>query len=166
MKLRSLLIIFLLFFSNSVSSTETNNIEKSLIGFWHMIPDMPSGWAETYSFFPNGTYVFHTNSMLCSERTISIEGSWNHKDGILTLVQKEKTHLIGGKLEPAFGSCFDDYELVDAKQIESKIEPNTTVKIKLMEIEKDERFNNILSNKITLNKTEFWKFSNDPNYRK
>lgn len=164
--MKSLLIIILMF-SNSVFSQEKpTEIKQTLIGFWHFIPHVPSGWGETYSFHSNGTYVYKTSSMLCGRRLLSINGEWNHTKGILILTQKQKKHRINGKFEKAFGSCGDEFELVNSKTTNTKISPNIVMKIKLDKIEHDKKAYGINQNKITINNQSYWKFSNDPNHRK
>ena len=154
-------------FSNSAFSQEkTSETKPTLIGFWHFIPHVPSGWGETYSFHSNGTYVYQTSSMLCGRRLLSVTGEWNHTKGILTLTKKLKSHRINGKLEKAFGSCGDEFELVNSKTINTKISPNIVMKIKLDKIEHDNKAHGINQNKIIINNQPYWKFSNDPKHRK
>ena len=164
--MKSLFIIILMFSSSVFSEEKPINVKQTLIGFWHFIPHVPSGWGETYSFDSNGTYVYHTSSMLCGRRLLSINGEWNHSEGVLTLTQKQKTHRINGKFEKAFGSCGDEFELVNSETINTKIYPNKVIKIKLPKIEYDKKAYGINQNKITINNQPYWKFSDDPKHRK
>ncbi len=165
MKSRILITALLIVVSNASYSSDGKTVKESLVGFWHIIPDMPSGWAETYTFNSDGTYIYHTNTMQCSRRLLSIKGEWSHSDNTLTITQKEKEHLVGGKFEKSYGSCFDENELVGAIRAVTEINPNIVETSQLSEIEHDSRFETTLANKITIHGNSYWKFSDGPNYR-
>lgn len=165
MKMQALILIATLAISSNGLSSEKVHVKNQLIGLWHSIPALPADWADTYSFYEDGTYLYRTSNMDCTRRLISIKGKWEYKNGTLTLTQKEKTHLIDGKIILSHSSCADGKELEGATEKVSKITPNGVLSYKLKEIEQDPKFKSILSNKITINNQPYWKFSNDPNFR-
>lgn len=87
-----------------------------IVGVWQDSDCIGSGWSDTYQFFLDGTFIFHSNQMDCSSRLISHSGKWTSQNNTIQLTIIEKTVWEGGKLVKTNGdgSCSSEFELVGA----------------------------------------------------
>lgn len=87
---------------------------KHLVGIWHDMPMLGSGWSDHYNFYSSGKYRLYFNTMDCAKTVTDESGSWKLSGSTLTLTMTEKTVLNGGRLVPASGSCGSAQDLVGA----------------------------------------------------
>ena len=96
MSIRKYLACLIILFSVIKSGVASNDdVRADLIGFWHAVPGMPSGFAESYSFYEEGNYIYHGNQMECSRRVLKVTGSWDYSNDTLKgLAGKLSRHLV------------------------------------------------------------------------
>ncbi len=156
-------IIISLLILTSCSVDKKLTAEKiELVGVWQAIPEVASGWADTYQFFDSGEFKFNFSQMICDKRTLDYSGTWEliNKDE-LKLTVKAKTILEGGKLVPAMGSCGSEYE-IEGGEVKIVILNKTEIQIIHLTTVTIDRENRELKTR-TLNGKSFWKFDEDPN---
>ena len=136
---------------------QLNDTENLLIGIWHTVPIMPSGWAETYSFYPNRKVIERSSTMDCSTRLIHKIGNWRLKDNSLLISFISKSHIVGGRYIKSSGSCGTENELIDGKEVISKIDIIETFSIS--EIHYDKKWS---KHTLFLEGKQLWKFDNNP----
>ena len=156
------LILSLLILTSCTVDKKLTEEENELVGVWQAIPEVASGWANTYQFFDNGEFKFNFSQMICDNRTLDYSGTWEliGKDK-LKLTIKAKTILEGGKLVPAMGSCGSDYEIEGGEVKNVKLAKLEIQDIQLSStiIDKD----NLELKTRRLSGKSFWKFDEDPN---
>ncbi|MFZ6010326.1 MAG: hypothetical protein ACOYXT_08245 [Bacteroidota bacterium] len=154
--------LFILLFLISCSADNKNSVDsKELVGIWQAIPEIASGWADTYRFWDNGEFIFHYSQMICDNRTLDYSGTWELTGTEnLKLTIKSKTVLEGGKLEPAMGSCGSDYEIVGGEVKEIKLDRVEVQDIRLSVIALDNKHVDMKTR--TVDGRPFWKMDNDP----
>jgi hypothetical protein len=154
------LLIILLLISCSVDNKKTVD-SKELVGIWQAIPEIASGWADTYRFWDNGEFIFHYSQMICDNRILDYSGTWElTATDKLRLTIKAKAILEGGKLEPATGSCGSDYEIVGGEVKEIKLDSAEIYNIQLSAVSMDKKHVDIKTR--IFDGRPFWKMDNDP----
>jgi hypothetical protein len=156
-----LLLIALLILTACTGEKKQTTGTKELVGIWQAIPEMASGWADTYQFFDNGDFVFHYNQMICDKRTIDYSGTWELiGTDKLKLTIKARTILVGGKLVPATGSCGSDYEIEggEIKNVELDEPEVQAIQLSTAAIDKENRD---LTTRAFAEKP-FWRVDDDP----
>jgi hypothetical protein len=158
--MRPSLFILLFLVSCSVDS-KTSGDSKELVGIWQEMPDVASGWADTYRFWDNGEFIFHYSQMICDNRTLDYSGTWELTGtDKLKLTIKAKTVLEGGKLEPSMGSCGSDYEIVGGEVKDIKLDRAEILNIQLSPVTLDNKHADMKTR--TVDGRSFWKMDNDP----
>jgi hypothetical protein len=130
-----------------------------LVGIWQASPVMGSGWAETYRFFPDGRVIHHTNQMDGESRLRAEQGTYQAAGSTLTLTLTAQTLWIGGKRVPATGSTGTKYELDGVTEQRAVLRKPETRRLPLGKIAK---LGNPPRLSVTLGKTRFYKFDDDP----
>jgi hypothetical protein len=154
--------LFILLFVVSCSAENKKSVDsKELVGIWQAIPEIASGWADTYQFFDNGAFTFNYSQMICDKRTLDYSGTWELITADkLKLTINSKTVLEGGKLVPAMGSCGSDYEIEGGEVKEIKLKNIEVQNIQLSTITVDKEKRDLRTR--TFNGQAFWKFDDDP----
>lgn len=149
--------ILLLLISVAIYSQDS----KEITGVWQDMEILASGWSNTYMFYPTGSYKFFYSQMDCSKRTVSEEGTFEVKDGFITLNPLKIGIIEGGIMEPSSGSCGSDsmitgglFKKIDAKNNELGRYSISGIQTKIND--------GIERNTILLGKIKYWKFGNDP----
>jgi hypothetical protein len=144
-----------------------------LPGLWQVMPDMASGWAETFQFFSDGRYSFHYSQMDCARRETSYDGHYALRNDSLLLTVEYRHVLIGGHLEAAMGSCGSDSALTDdaresvvparaGTHIALSATPPETVSVTLRDYRIDRDVPRPMW-RMTLGGRTYWKLRSDPN---
>jgi len=89
--------------------------EKSLIGIWQANTKIiSSGYQDTYQFFSNGDFIFHTNQNDGLQRVVEIKGSYNLIKDTIYLEIKSTLEKIGGKIVRSdITTLSDSWEIID-----------------------------------------------------
>jgi len=155
--MKKLIVSFLICFAfNQIAAQE--KVEEKLIGIWQASEAMGSGWSDTYRFFDNGKFIFHTNQMNCAAREISNSGTWKIEGNKIVLLIAERVTMVGGKLVPATGSYGSEYEPEGAKE---KTVKNKTPARKVFVFGKFKK-DDLDRRTVIFGKTRFWKYDTDP----
>lgn len=154
--------ILILLFLVCCSVDNKNSVDsKQLVGIWQAIPEIASGWADTYRFWDNGNFIFHYSQMICDNRILDYSGTWEFTGADkLKLTIRARTVLEGGKREPAMGSCGSDYEIVGGEVKEIKLDRAEIQNIHLSAISIDNKHVDMKTR--TVDGRPFWKMENDP----
>jgi len=149
-----LLILFLPFALYSQSA-------KEITGVWQSGENLASGWSDTYMFYPGGSYKFFYSQMDCSKRTVSEEGTFEVKDGFITLNPLKVGIIEGGIMEPSSGSCGSDSMITGG--IFKKIDVKSSEKLRLPigDVQTEMR-DEALRSTLLIGKTKYWKFADHP----
>ena len=156
-----ILLLFLLFLGKGAKSSEEGKIDrKELIGIWHIMPVLGSGWNDNYHFFQDGTFRYDYNEMDGEKRIINKSGNWSVKDNKLFLKITKKTVITGGEFIKASGSIATDYEIIKGIIEEVELSSPEEIIYPLDSIKKDPENPHLFM--IKIGGVKFWKFSNDP----
>ncbi len=96
------LVLFATLFLSTILCAQP---KEPIIGFWHDMPVVGSGYGEHYQFFEDGTVVHGHNQMDCADSVIQESGTYQIKGKKLILNYTKRLVLAGGNLVPATGSC-------------------------------------------------------------
>jgi hypothetical protein len=134
---------------------------KELVGIWQVIPEVASGWADTYQFFDNGKFIFNYSQMVCDNRTLDYSGTWElMSSNTLKLTIDKRTILDGGKLVPSMGSCGSEFEIKGGEVKDIKLKDIEIQNVQLSKIATDTVHRELKTR--TLDNKSFWKLDNDP----
>jgi len=132
----------------------------ALVGVWQAAPAMGAGWAETYRFFPDGSFRHHTSQFDAESRLREESGGWKALDGgRLRLSVRSETVWVGGTKEPALGSVGSEFEIVGAMEKRRSL-VRLRVQVVPFSLVGPDRRNR--RDALTLGKTRLWRFSGDP----
>ncbi len=135
-----------------------SNTKEKLVGVWQASEAMGSGWSDTYRFFNDSKFIFHTNQMNCAAREISNSGTWKIENNGIVLMIKERVTMVGGKLVPVTGSCGSKYEPEGAKE---KTVKNKTPVRKILSLGKFGK-DDLDRWTVLFGKIRFWRYDTDP----
>lgn len=159
-KMKQLLILILTLLT-SCSTRQLSDHEKEFVGIWQVIPEMASGWADTYRFFDNGEFIFHYSQMKCDKRTLDYSGTWRIINRTLELTIDKINKLEGGELVPAMGACGSEFEIEGGQVKEIKTGDAEIQSIQLSQISTDPAHRDLQT--ATFDGKSFWKLQDDPN---
>jgi hypothetical protein len=154
-------MLTLIVLSSCTLDKQLLNDRKELVGIWQSIPEIASGWTDTYQFSDNGEFIFNYSQMICDKRTLHYSGRWELTNANnLRLTVHKRTILEGGELVSAMGSCVSEFEIKggEVKYITlNNIEPQN---FQLSIIVIDAKNRDLKTR--TLDGKPFWKLNDDP----
>jgi len=135
--------------------------KTTMIGIWQDTPSLGSVDGQRHHFYENGDYIFEYSQYDEAKRVLSENGTWDFRNGKLTLAITGMTTVEGGeKGEPMF---FSEYAIV-----------NGTIRIKQVDPPKESEY--ILEDfyydmegspgrlTVVIGDTRYWKYADDPDY--
>jgi len=131
--------------------------EQSMLGIWHVMPMMPSGWSETYAFYSNRKVIERPSSLDCASRMVCRIGNWRIKDNVLMIAFTVKAHIVGGRYVESAGSCASDTELVEGRVVVSSINDSEVFPVTAASY--DKQYSRYV---VLLNGRKFWKYDENP----
>lgn len=135
---------------------------SALVGIWQASPSMGSGWNDTYRFWKDGSFRFHTSQMNCSARKIGYAGAWRIEGQQLILYIAERTVIEGGTLAPAGPACATQYEIVGGDwRVQHLFVPEKMV-LALSEITIDDLGYDLKRPTVFIANQQYWQFDTDP----
>ena len=132
--------------------------ELAMIGVWHAAPHVSAGFNELLQFFPDRRFVFHKSDYDALERETSVKGTYEIKDGILTLTLNKVIMLEGGEIVDSVIS--GDEEIEGGKLVEKNIDPPRIIKKPISKVTRDEDLNGKW--RVTIGGKTFWQLSQRP----
>lgn len=143
---------------------------EQLVGTWQGgFADIASGLGDIYRLSPDGGFTFAFSEMDCAKREVSFSGRWSVEDGVLVLRLTERRALVGGRLEPATGSCSSATELVGARARVRALDPPEVLRMDLGILEAvrtDLRgavtTDGPLVDRVSIGGREYWRLSRNP----
>lgn len=97
-------------FENQYRSKKIITIEKNdLIGYWHELLVVPSGYAKRYAFHEDGKFEWFNNQMDGSTRMHSIVGTWTIENNFVKVFLSNYTWLFGDEFELPYASYASDF---------------------------------------------------------
>jgi len=118
----------------SIAAGDNQKIDwkKFLIGAWQDSAEVAAGYTNLYQFKEDGTFRFTPNEMICDQREAGYSGKWELSGQQLKLTVLKEREWVGGKLEPATGSCGSKMELVEAVLETKDVNPPRTMSFSLV----------------------------------
>ncbi|WP_053405198.1 hypothetical protein [Persicobacter sp. CCB-QB2] len=150
-------IIIYLIVLTSFACAKKETTKEVVVGIWQKSPVMASGWVQSYTFFPDGKFIYRKSQGDQLDRELSSEGIFKISNDTLTLETQLLVKLEGGQI---VNGPFDDKVIEGAKETQTLIKPATIEKFFLPKIELDENFQKL---KMEIGETTFWKFRDNPN---
>lgn len=149
-------LVYLILLSYATSAQQIT--KEDVLGFWHSMPIVGSGYSEYYQFFEDGTFYFGHNQMDCADSIITEQGRYLLKKNKLTLNFASRNVITGGKLVPATGSCGSDFEIEGGTEVVQTF--YSREKIKLSKFMTDPDYDYL--KRMSFGKYFYWKLSSDP----
>ncbi len=118
--------------SVAVGDNQKMDWRKFLIGAWQDSAEVAAGYTNLYQFKEDGSFRFTPNEMICDQRGAGYSGTWELSGQQLKLSVQKEREWVGGKLEPATGSCGSKMELVEATLETRDVNPPRTISFSLM----------------------------------
>lgn len=131
--------------------------KESLVGLWHSLPALGSGWSERYQLYSSGKYAHLASTMKCSERNLGELGTWALKGNKLILTAREKVFLKGGNLVEASGSCGTPERIEGGKKEVQTLENPENLEIDLSNRQREKDEPDWMQSLLFGNKP-YWKF--------
>ncbi|MCS6846891.1 MAG: hypothetical protein RMN52_04155 [Anaerolineae bacterium] len=135
---------------------------SALVGIWQASPSMGSGWNDTYRFWKDGRFRFHTSQMNCSAREIGYAGSWQIEGQQLILYIVERSVIEGGTLAPAGPACATQYEIVGGNLAVQSLYVPEKKTLALSEIKMDDFGYDLKRPTVFIADQQYWQFDTDP----
>lgn len=132
--------------------------DAGLIGIWHALPMMPSGWADHYNFYPDHTFQFWPSTMNCKNKDSIAMGTWQLTNASLNLIVTQK---LDSQYDLNPTTCLKTITSQKTVNIEPSIRSTITLSQEKPEIKETNTASFEYANMMFGDK-RFWKFSNDP----
>jgi hypothetical protein len=114
-------------------NTESHNPinENELVGMWHIMPIVGSGYSERYFFYKNGKFAFKNNQMDGSTRLVGFNGTWKIERNNLILFAKEMDYMYGGKIVKPYASYGSKYVIANGKTKHEKLSDDIVLSLSI-----------------------------------
>jgi hypothetical protein len=109
-------ILLLVLLINLLNYSQTLK-KENIVGIWQANTNIiGSGYQETYQFFINGNFIFHTNQNDGLQRILEIKGSYILVADTIYLKVKSTIEKIGGKIcRSEITTLSDSWEIIDCQ---------------------------------------------------
>ncbi len=132
-----------------------HNLKDQIVGIWQEGDSVVAAmYTESYQFFANGKFVFHTNSFDALERIKEIKGDYRLNADTLYLTATSRVELVGGTVQPGQPPVSGDWEIDDYTLKEIKQIPPPAVNYIIIEKCEKKSSNCLLFNKVPYYKTD------------
>jgi hypothetical protein len=133
-------------------------LPQDMIGIWQASSTMAAGWDTLYQFFASNTYHYRTSQMQTALRDRGHSGRWKIDDGTVIISPIEQYSIVEGTIidnDPIYGKTIIGGTLKTKKSASMPQTLNITKcakpEVKHMKC-------------LTIDGTDFYKFSSDPMY--
>lgn len=139
--------------------------ESDLVGMWHAMPIVASGYSERFFLYAGGKFEYATNQMDGTKRIISISGSWKLKGNLLVASISNEQYLEGGTIVPPYASWGSNYVIDDAKVRNINLTPQLLLRFPLSHYNAKDTVGGRLLDPLpylVIGAREFWKMYQNP----
>jgi hypothetical protein len=144
---------------------ETSLKQSDLVGMWHAMPIVASGYSERFFLYADGRFEYATNQMDGTKRIISIAGIWKLEGNSLLASISSERYQQGGTIVPPYASWGSRYVIDDATVRNINLTPPLQMRFPLSHYNAKDDLEGKLPDPLpylVIGAREFWKMYENP----